>query len=93
LNFSQIPHLVIIDFLSSELKTNYIKTELIPRAKASIMSAYYASAGPGRVIGVISGGLLWEKSGIVAVSRVYSACTFVALMTIIIGLRKFKKTR
>ncbi len=83
--------IVFLTFEFSVVTSMSLCTELIPGARASVMSAYYASAGLGRVVGAVSAGILWKNSGIFAVCMVSSVCTFFALMAIVIGLRKFKK--
>ena len=41
-----------------------LTTELLPGARATMISAYYAAAGLGRVAGALLGGAVWLSGGI-----------------------------
>jgi predicted MFS family arabinose efflux permease len=44
-----------------------LATELVPAARATMMSLYFAAAGLGRVCGALLGGILWSVGGIEAI--------------------------
>ncbi len=68
-----------------------LSTELVPGFRASTMSAYFAVAGIGRVIGAFSGGFLWNGFGIAGISILSGICTFLALVAILIGFYPLSK--
>jgi predicted MFS family arabinose efflux permease len=64
-----------------------LTTELLPGARATMISAYYAAAGLGRVAGALLGGAVWLSGGITAIALVSAAVTVVALGCLVLGLR------
>ena len=56
-----------------------LATELLPSNRATMISAYYAAAGLGRVAGALMGGLVWLAGGILATGLVSAAVTVAAL--------------
>jgi predicted MFS family arabinose efflux permease len=64
-----------------------LATELLPANRATMLSAYYAAAGLGRVAGALAGGLVWLAGGIVATGLVSAAVTVAALGCLWWGLR------
>ncbi|MEJ2039994.1 MAG: MFS transporter [Desulfosarcinaceae bacterium] len=54
-----------------------LSTEALPRHRATMMAAFLAMAGMGRVFGALAGGLLWQVGGIAAVG---TACALAALL-------------
>jgi predicted MFS family arabinose efflux permease len=64
-----------------------LATELLPSNRATMISAYYAAAGLGRVAGALMGGLVWLAGGIVATGLVSAAVTVAALGCLGWGLR------
>ncbi|MDD9301376.1 MAG: MFS transporter [Desulfobacter sp.] len=67
-----------------------LSTELVPGLRASTMSAFYAVAGIGRVIGALCGGLIWTNHGLVGISLVSGFCTILALVSLLIGFSFLK---
>lgn len=63
-----------------------LSTELLPEARATMMSGFYAVAGLGRMIGVLVGGGLWQVGGIGAVSLVAALLTSLGLLALLWGL-------
>ncbi len=60
-----------------------LSTELLPETRATMMAGFYATAGVGRMVGVLIGGWLWQWGGIGAVawsSAGFSALGLVALL-------------
>lgn len=64
-----------------------LSTELVPAARATMMSGFYAAAGLGRMAGVLTGGYLWKAGGIQAVSWVSAALTSIGLLSLLWGLK------
>lgn len=63
-----------------------LATELLPGARATMMSGFYAFSGIGRMIGVFTGGILWKLGGISLVARSASLLTVVGLISLVWGL-------
>lgn len=64
-----------------------LSTELVPGARATMMSGFYALSGIGRMIGVLIGGGLWKLGGITFVAWSASAFTTLGLVSLLWGLR------
>ena len=62
-------------------------TEVLPRARGTMMSSLLASAGIGRVVGARLGGPLWLAGGIMAVGLTSAAVSGLALACLWWGLR------
>ncbi len=62
-----------------------LTTELVPELRASTMSAFFATAGLGRVVGAFSGGIIWSKFGLLPICLISGFCTFAAILSILIG--------
>ena len=67
-----------------------LNTELAPGARATMLSAYYAAAGLGRVVGALMGGPVWLAGGIAATALTSSAVSALALAALVWGLRGWK---
>lgn len=63
-----------------------LSTELMPDARATMMAGFYATAGVGRMLGVLLGGFLWELGGITAVTRCSAGLTVLGLVSLLWGL-------
>jgi len=63
-----------------------LSTELLPGARATMMGGFYATAGLGRMIGVLMGGVLWQWGGIVAVTTQAAVLTLLGLLSLLWGL-------
>ena len=77
---------VFFIFLSFEftMVTSFsLSTEIMPERRATMMAGFYATAGIGRMIGVLTGGFFWEVGGIIAVSWLSAAATLLALLALI----------
>lgn len=77
--------LIFFTFEFAMVTTMSLATELVPELRASTMSAFYAVAGVGRVIGAFSGGLLWDQSGILSVSLFSGGCMILSLACFALG--------
>jgi predicted MFS family arabinose efflux permease len=68
-----------------------LATELLPQARATMIAAYYAAAGLGRVGGALVGGPVWLAFGIVGTGAMSAAVTALALASLVWGLRGWQK--
>lgn len=68
-----------------------LSTELMPEARATMMSGFYATAGVGRMIGVLIGGLLWHYGGITAVAWSSAGFTLLGLGSFVWGLHGWRR--
>lgn len=64
-----------------------LTTEVLPGSRATMISAYYAAAGLGRVAGALLGGPVWLAGGIAATGLVSAAITAAALGCLVWALR------
>ncbi|MEW6489999.1 MAG: hypothetical protein AB1578_19080, partial [Thermodesulfobacteriota bacterium] len=62
-------------------------TELTPGARATLLSAYVAALGAGRVAGALAGGPLWLAGGLPAIGAACAALTAAAWLCLAWGLR------
>jgi predicted MFS family arabinose efflux permease len=63
-----------------------LSTELMPKARATMMAGFYATSGVGRMIGVLIGGGLWQLGGIAAVAWTSALFTGIGLLSLLWGL-------
>ena len=68
-----------------------LSTELMPKARATMMSGFYATSGVGRMIGVLIGGTLWHVGGITAVAWSSAGFTFLGLLSLVWGLHGWRQ--
>ncbi len=68
-----------------------LSTELIPQARATMMAGFYATAGVGRMIGVLIGASLWQFGGIRVVAWSAAAFTALGLLSLIWGLHGWSR--
>lgn len=76
-------------FLSTEFAiviSLSLTSEIIPGSRATMMSAYFAAAGMGRVAGAILGGLVWEFGGITLTAGISAALSLAACAGLHVGL-------
>jgi len=66
-----------------------VSTEVMPDARATMMSGYLAAASLGRVIGALMGGLVWTLGGIAAVGAVSASINGLALVSFLRGMRSW----
>ena len=67
-----------------------LSTELVPGARATMMSGLFAAAGMGRFIGAWSGGYLWTLGGINATATTAATASATAIIALAWGLRGWK---
>ena len=70
-----------------------LSTELMTESRATMMAGFYATAGVGRMIGVLVGGLLWRLGGITAVAWTSTGLTGIGLLSLFWGLHGWTGTR
>ena len=70
-----------------------LSTELMPKARATMMAGFYATAGAGRMLGVLLGGWLWQVGGITAVAWTSSSLTVLGLLSLAWGLQGWTRKR
>jgi len=83
--------LVFFSFEFTYVTSMSLGTELVPELRASTMAAFFAIAGLGRVIGALSGGMIWSEYGIRGISLVSATCTLLALTVLLIGFSGVKQ--
>lgn len=87
---------IFILFLSFEftvVTSIALYTEILPDARATMISAIMAAAGLGRVAGALAGGVVWLSGGIAATGTVSAAITGVALVALLIGFSGWSDKR
>jgi len=62
-------------------------TEILPRYRATMMSAFFAAGGAGRVLGALLGGYFWTIGGISLTGLVSCGLTFLAFLSLFLGLK------
>jgi DHA1 family inner membrane transport protein len=80
-------------FLSFEftIVTAYsLFTEILPGARATMMSSSLATSGLGRMAGALMGGAVWLVGGLTATGLVSAAITGLALLWLMWGLRGWR---
>jgi predicted MFS family arabinose efflux permease len=83
--------LVFLFFEITIVTSFSLSTELVPEARATMMSGFYATSGVGRMLGVIFGSIAWEFGGIKAVAWSAAAFTGLGLLSMLWGLKSWKK--
>lgn len=63
-----------------------LSTELLPRARATMMSGFYALSGIGRMAGVLGAGIFWKIGGIQMVAWSAACFTLLGLISLVWGL-------
>ena len=63
-------------------------TEILPEARATMMSGYLAASGLGRMTGALIGGPIWLAGGLPATGIVSAAVSLLALFSFIWGERR-----
>ncbi len=79
--------LVFLSFEFTIVTSFPLCTEVIPQSRATMMAGYYATAGIGRMIGVLIAGFVWNLAGISGVAAVAALLTFLGLLSVLWGLR------
>lgn len=69
-----------------------LATEAMPEARGTLLSAFFAFAGLGRVMGVFIGGIAWEKGGITLISMYAAGANLLALVVFLPAATLFLTT-
>ena len=81
--------LVFLSFEFTIVTSFSLSTELMPKARATMMAGFYATAGVGRMVGVLIGGWLWSLGGITVVAWSAAVFTGIGLLSLLWGLRSW----
>ncbi len=65
-------------------------TELLPDARATMMSGFIAMSGMGRVAGALMGGSLWLAGSMAAVGLISAGISSLALISLLWGLHRWR---
>jgi len=79
--------LVYICFEFTFVSCLSLSTELLPGARATMMSGLFATAGLGRFIGAWSGGYIWTAGGINATAATAATASLAAVTALAWGLK------
>lgn len=82
---------VFLTFEFTMVTSFTLSTELMPKARATMMSGFYATSGIGRMIGVLIGGSLWLVGGITAVAWMSAGFTVLGLLSFVWGLHGWRR--
>ncbi len=85
--------LIFVSFEFTYVTFISLCTELAPGSRATMISAFYAVAGIGRVIGAVLGGKIWEYGQLVGISLTSTVFTLLAIVSLIWGLWGWKRVR
>jgi len=66
-------------------------TEVLPDARATMMAGFLAASSLGRVVGALSGGLVWSAGGMAATAMVSAALSGLALVSLGWGFKHWHK--
>ena len=83
--------LVFLTFEFTIVSSLSLCTELVPGARATMMSAFFAAAGLGRVVGALAGARAWLAGGITATAMVSAAAGVLGLTVLLWGLRGWER--
>ena len=79
--------MVFLTFEFTVVTALSLSTELVPAARATMMSGFFAAAGIGRVAGALLGGHVWTAGGIGLVGLLSALISGGALISLVWGLR------
>ena len=83
--------IVFLSFEFTVVTSMSLVSELAPKSRASMLSAYYAASGIGRVFGAGMGGYVWKYGGLTAISIVSILFTLLALGVLTWGLKGWER--
>lgn len=82
---------VFLSFEFAVVTTISLATEVLPSARATMMSSLIATMSVGRVIGALTGGITWVSGGLTAISLVSAFATALSLVCLWWGLRHWRR--
>jgi predicted MFS family arabinose efflux permease len=71
----------------SIVSTISLATELLPEQRATMMAAFFAAAGIGRIIGAFCGGFIWTLGGIEATITFSVTLSLMSMAALVWGLK------
>jgi len=84
--------LVFLFFEFTIVTSMSLCTELLPTYRATMMSAFFATAGAGRVVGALIGGPIWLYGGIQATGIASAVITCLAYVSLTLGMDRAHRT-
>jgi predicted MFS family arabinose efflux permease len=82
--------LVFLSFEFMIVSSLSLCTEILPQYRATMMSAYLAAGGLGRVLGAMMGVQVWLAGGIMATGVVSAVLTMLAFLSLTLGLKGWR---
>jgi len=82
---------IFVSFEFTFVTSMSLSTELAPGSRATMMSAFYAIAGVGHMIGAILGGIAWSMGKLVGTSVLATSFTVLAIFALIWGIWSWKR--
>lgn len=83
---------VFLSFEFTMVSSMSLVSELSPASRATMLSAFYAAGGVGRVLGASMGGYLWKYFGLIGISIVSTLLTILALVILNWGLKGWRRS-
>jgi MFS transporter, DHA1 family, inner membrane transport protein len=85
--------LIFVTFEFSMVSGISLSTEALPEYRATMMAAFYAAAGLGRLTGALIGGAVWLYGGMTAVGVISALATLASLASLTAGLSYRRRSR
>ncbi len=67
-----------------------LATEILPEARATMISALIVASSVGRAVGTVAGALVWKQGGLTATSLAAAIVTALGLVCLIWGMRSWR---
>ena len=83
--------LVFLAFEFTVVSGISLSTELLPAYRATMMAAFFAMAGIGRILGALAGGLIWTNAGIPGIGLTSASISVLALVSLLWGLKGWQR--
>jgi len=68
-----------------------LSTEALPEYRATMMAAFFAAAGIGRILGALAGGVIWTTMGIPGIGLASAFFSALALLSLMWGMKGWHK--
>ena len=68
-----------------------LSTELLPEYRATMMAAFFAAAGIGRILGALAGGTIWVAAGIPGIGLASACFSALGLVSLMWGLKGWQQ--
>lgn len=82
---------IFVSFEFTFVTAMSLSTELAPGSRATMMSAFYAIAGVGHMIGALLGGAAWSIGKLTGTSVLATGATAMAILALIWGISQWKR--